>query len=201
MTPSAGVISIVRDRLHVPLFVMIRPRPGNFVYTAPELAAMKHDIAFCRKHRIDGVVLGILDEHRNIDLPRTAELVELARPMEVTFHRAFDLTPDATQALEDVISSGCSRLLTSGQAATAAAGAALLQQLAAAAGNRLRVVPAAGVRSTNLHALASQTGAREFHSSARRPHTASLADTLAFGEEINVDESEVRALRAAADES
>jgi copper homeostasis protein CutC len=114
ITPSAGIIQTARELLQIALFVMIRPRGGDFVYSDTEFAAMKRDIEFCRKLKVDGVVLGLLDSEHNVDRLRTTELVAAARPMESTFHRAFDLTADPAQALEDVIASGCSRILTSG---------------------------------------------------------------------------------------
>ena len=208
ITPSAGVIQCASERLRIPLFVMIRPRAGGFVYSEAALTAMDRDIAVCRELKVDGVVLGLLDVNNCIDKERTQAMVEAARPMEVTFHRAFDLAGDAMQALEDVIASGCSRLLTSGQNSTAEEGAPLIASLTEQAHGRIVIMPGSGVRAANLAQLARQTGATEFHSSARvRKNSAvsesfgrdSTAIRLGFGESVGVDEGEVRALRIAAD--
>jgi copper homeostasis protein len=200
VTPSAGTISTARELLQIPLFVMIRPRPGNFLYSDPELAAMRRDIELCKSLKVDGIVLGILSSHNEIDRARTAELVHAAHPLEVTFHRAFDLTPDPMRALEDVIAAGCSRLLTSGHRATALEGAAEIAQLVRTSRDRITILPGSGIRSANLSTLADLTHATEFHSSARVPiASASKAGSLSFGESHQLDTAEVQSLRLIAD--
>jgi copper homeostasis protein len=204
ITPSAGNIEAAREHLRIPVMVMIRPRGGSFVYSDVEFEAMKSDIAFCRKLKVEGVVLGVLDDQNNIDHGRTAELVAAARPLNVTFHRAFDLTPDPIQALETVIAAGCTRVLTSGHRPTAVEGAADIAKLITAADRRIIIMPGSGVRSTKLADLARITGAHEFHSSARSvaaTPTSAPPNTIAqgFGEAPQIDTSEVERLREAAD--
>lgn len=168
ITPSYGLIRQVRALLHIPVFVLIRPRPGDFVYDDNELAIMRADVEMCRELGCDGVVLGVLTSEGRVDVPRTRALVALAQPLPVTFHRAFDDCVDFAQALEDVIASGCQRLLTSGGQPTAEAGQAQLAALVRQAGPRLRVMPGAGITAANVAALAQATGAAEFHASAKR---------------------------------
>jgi copper homeostasis protein len=169
ITPSYGLVRQVRKLVDIPVFVLIRPRPGNFCYSPAELSIMAEDIAQCRQLGCDGVVLGVLDAAGRVDLARCRELLAVAGPMSITFHRAFDACPDQPQALEDVVSLGCHRLLTSGGQPTAEAGQAQLAQLVAQAAGRLTVMPGAGIRPSNIRALAACTGATEFHASASGP--------------------------------
>ncbi|WP_035852722.1 copper homeostasis protein CutC [Deefgea rivuli] len=168
-TPSYGQLAAARDRLWITLNVIIRPRGGDFLYSDVEFEVMERDVLACKKIGVDGIVIGLLTSDGHIDIPRTKRLVELAAPMPVTFHRAFDVACNAEQALEDIIATGCNRLLSSGQAATALEGAALLKKLQEQAGDRLVVMPGAGVRGHNIAQLVSETGCREFHSSGRAP--------------------------------
>lgn len=173
-TPSYGQIAVARERLWIGLNVIIRPRGGDFLYTDLEYEVMQRDIIACKKLGVDGVVIGILTADGDIDIAHCKALVELATPMHVTFHRAFDVARDPFKALEDVIATGCKRLLSSGQAANATAGAALLKELQQAAGERLVVMPGAGVRSNNIAELVATTGCKEFHTSARLPFASKM---------------------------
>ncbi|QBC43565.1 copper homeostasis protein CutC [Iodobacter fluviatilis] len=173
-TPSYGQIAVARERLWIGLNVIIRPRGGDFLYTDLEYEVMQRDIIACKKLGVDGVVIGILTANGYIDVPRCKALVELASPMQVTFHRAFDVAQNPLKALEDVIATGCNRLLSSGQAATALEGASMLKRLQAAAGDRLVVMPGAGVRSNNIAELVAATGCKEFHTSARLPFASKM---------------------------
>jgi copper homeostasis protein len=164
VTPSAKFLRAVREKLKIPIFVMIRPRGGDFVYSDTEFAAMKSDITSAKKHRMDGVVLGILRENRCVDIHRTRELVDLARPLPTTFHRAFDECRDLLQVLEDVIRTGAERILTSGGAPNALGGTAMLASLMAGAQGRIVILPGAGINASNIAQVANVTGAREFHS-------------------------------------
>ena len=164
VTPSFEVMRTVRQQLHIPIFAIIRPRGGGFVYSGGESAEMKHSIAEAKRARMDGVVLGILTKDRLVDIERTRELVAIARPLPATFHRAFDDCVNLYEALEDVMQTGASRILTSGGAKTALEGAAPLAELVAAAGNRITIVPGAGISASNIARVVKETGAREFHS-------------------------------------
>lgn len=163
LTPSAGLIETTRAAISIPLHVMIRPRGGDFFYDAAEADAMRRDIALAKRLGANGVVFGILDLNANIDLARTRELVELARPLDVSFHRAFDMTADLFRALEDICECGVPRVLTSGGEQTSLQGQAVVAQLIQRAQGRIIVMPGSGIKPDNAHALVEQTGAREIH--------------------------------------
>ena len=165
-TPSYGVLALVRERLRIPLFVLIRPRGGDFLYEEFELEAMRRDVKICRELGCDGIVIGALDAEGGVDAASCRELISEAGSMSVTFHRAFDVVRDQEQALKDVISLGCQRVLTSGGRASALEGADTIAALVRQAGNRLSVVAGAGINADNLAELIERTGAREFHASA-----------------------------------
>ena len=164
LSPSVDLMGAVREAVRLPIFAMIRPRGGDFVYSEAEFIAMRRDIETAQQQHMDGVVLGILEKDRRVDVARTHKLVDLARPLPVTFHRAFDETPDLSEALEDVIRTGSARILTSGGAKTAAEAIVMLAQLVRGAGERIVVVPGAGINPSNIAQIARETGAREFHS-------------------------------------
>jgi copper homeostasis protein len=164
VTPSAELMRAVRERLRVPIFVMIRARGGDFVYSDAEFAAMKAAIGSAKKLGMDGMVLGILRGDRHVDVHRARELVELARPLPTTFHRAFDESAELRQALEDVIRTGAARILTSGGAPNALGGAAMVANLVVSAQGRIVILPGAGINASNIAQVANVTGAREFHS-------------------------------------
>ncbi len=166
-TPSYGMIAAVRENCSLKIYPIIRPRGGDFLYDYAEFDIMKRDIAACKILGCDGVVIGLLTAEGKVDVPRTRELVELAKPMGVTFHRAFDMTDDPCQALEDVIAAGCERILTSGQRNTALEGASLIRELVEKAGNRIRIMAGSGLRAHNAEELAKASGAPEYHSTAR----------------------------------
>jgi copper homeostasis protein len=167
-TPSYGLIQQVLAHLFIPVMVLIRPRAGNFCYDAGEVAIMLADIAQCRALGCAGVVIGALDAAGRVDLPTCRALLEATGPLQITFHRAFDACPDQGQALEDIISLGCRRVLTSGGQASAPAGQAQLAALVRQAAGRISIMPGAGISPATLPGLLTVTGAREFHGSARR---------------------------------
>ncbi|QOD84655.1 copper homeostasis protein CutC [Chromobacterium haemolyticum] len=167
VTPSPGMIALARQRLDIGLHVIVRPRGGDFLYADDEFEVMRRDVLACRELGADGVALGLLTADGDVDVERTRELVRLAGPMTTTFHRAFDMARYPEQALEQVIASGCRRVLTSGQAPDALRGAALIGRLRRQAGERLILMPGGGVRPGTLAELARATGCREFHASAR----------------------------------
>ena len=161
-TPSAGLIAAVREHISIDLYVMIRPRGGDFVYDSNELDVMRRDIDIARSMGANGVVIGVLLPDGTVDVDRTRSLVQHAHPMGVTFHRAFDLTPDPLQALEAIIETGAERVLTSGQQPTAPQGARLLTQLVWQAGNRIEIMAGGGVSADNGPLLAA-TGVHALH--------------------------------------
>jgi copper homeostasis protein len=164
LTPEIDLLRVARQQIQIPVFAMIRPRAGDFVYSPTEVAEMKKSVAAARDAGASGLVLGILKANRTVDIDRTRELIEFAQPLPVTFHRAFDACQDLLQALEDIVRCGASRILTSGGAASAPEGAAKIEALVAAAGERVTIVPGAGINAGNILQLAAATRAREFHS-------------------------------------
>jgi copper homeostasis protein len=166
-TPSYGFIKGARAALQIELFPIIRPRGGDFFYTDAEFEVMKTDVQVCKDLHCDGVVIGILNADGTVDKERCSQLVSIAYPMGVTFHRAFDRVRDAAQALEDIIEIGCERILTSGLVPNALDGAKTLAALIKQADERIIIMPGSGVRSDNIIELAKNTGAVEFHTSAR----------------------------------
>jgi copper homeostasis protein len=167
ITPGAGLIASVRRRIALDLFVMIRPRGGDFCYTEYEYDVMCEEIGHARRLGADGVVLGLLDEAGCVDGQRTRQLVDLAKPMPVTFHRAIDMTPNLFAALEDVIATGASRILTSGGAPNATRGMDQIARMVEASAGRIAIMPGGGVSPETAGPIAEATGATEFHSSVR----------------------------------
>jgi copper homeostasis protein len=164
LTPGPALLRAARQQIQIPIFVTIRPRPGDFVYSAAEFAKMKKSIAEAKDSGASGLVFGILKPNRTVDVDHTRELVELAQPLTVTFHRGFDACPDFSQALDCVVRCGASRILTSGAAASALEGVYNIAMLVAAAGQRVTIVPGAGINMRNVLQIAAATGAMEFHS-------------------------------------
>ena len=166
-TPSAGTIEVARAQEGIGIMVMIRPRGGDFLYSDLEFGVMKQDIEVAKSLGADGVVLGLLNSDGTVDDGRVAELIAVARPMEVTFHRAFDMTRDLHEALESLTELGVDRILTSGGRATAPEGTPLIAELvrrAAKSGLEAPVImPGCGIREHNIRELLTRTGAREVH--------------------------------------
>jgi copper homeostasis protein len=167
VTPGAGLIATVRRSIAAKLFVMIRPRGGDFCYSALEFEVMQEEIRQAKRLGADGIVLGLLDEKGCVDVPRTRELVELANPLPVTFHRAIDMTPNPSLAIEDAISAGVTRVLTSGGAPHVRLGLREIARMVETANGRIAVVAASGITAETITAVAKATGAIEFHASAR----------------------------------
>jgi copper homeostasis protein len=166
ITPPSRLIEQVRKETHLPLFIMIRPRPGNFIYSEEEFEIMKRSIIEAKKMQVDGFVFGILKEDKSVDTIRNAELVKLASPLSSTFHRAFDVVPDPFFAMEQLIESGFRTILSSGQAATAEEGAILLKCLVEDAKNRIVIMPGGSIRSKKIADLKKSTNALFYHTSA-----------------------------------
>ena len=166
-TPSYGMIRNARENISIALNVIIRPRGGDFLYSESEIQEMIYDIKIAKELGADGLVFGCLNPDGSVDMDAMSRLMEAAGDTPVTFHRAFDHTNDPYKALEDIISLGCARILTSGCRPTALEGAELLAQLVERAGNRIIIMPGCGVREGNIAEIARLSGAREFHFSAR----------------------------------
>ena len=163
LTPGIELIRRVRSAVRIPIHVMLRPRPGDFIYSAAEFAEMKTSIKTIAAENLEGIVTGVLLADGRVDVLRTSELVALASPMRVTFHRAFDQAPDFAAALESVILTGAHRLLTSGGAANAQTGAPVLRSLFEQAANRITILPGGGLHPGNIAQVARATGGRELH--------------------------------------
>jgi len=166
-TPCYGTIYQCRERFDVLLYPIIRPRGGDFLYTDDEYEIMLHDVKLCKQLGCDGIVIGLLNKDGAIDKKRTAALIEIAYPMGVTFHRAFDRCRNPLEAMEQLIEIGCERILTSGQQPTVNEGMELITELTKIADHRIIIMPGSGVRLGNIKLLAEKTGCKEFHSSLR----------------------------------
>ncbi|MGA8110904.1 MAG: copper homeostasis protein CutC [Acidobacteriaceae bacterium] len=167
ITPSHGLMAQVRNRIAIELYVLIRPRGGDFCYSDSEMESMEDDIVHARSLGADGITLGVLDDHAHVDVDRTRRLVQRADPLPVTFHRAIDMTPDPSLALPAVIATGAQRVLTSGGAAKVNQGLAAVARMVQAAGSRIRVMAGGGITALTLADVAQATGASEFHASLR----------------------------------
>ena len=168
LTPSAGTIAITRAQVSIGLQVMIRPRGGDFLYSDTEFTSMKHDIELAKQLGSNGVVFGLLTVAGDIDSDRTRVLLDLAKPMNVTFHRAFDMTRDPIAALETLIELGINRVLTSGQEVSALEGAELLHGLLVHADDKIIVMPGGGITEQNIKKVLDTTGAKEIHVTGTR---------------------------------
>lgn len=183
ITPSFGTIQLVKQQVKCPVFVMVRPRAGNFHYSPMEMEVMKKDIEQCKKLGVDGIVFGMLDKNGQINKAELKGLVELAAPLPVTFHRAFDLCHEPFEALEILIECGVKRILTSGQRSSAAEGADFIAELNKKANGRIIIMPGAGINAGNISAIKSKTSCKEFHASAKRITTST--DAFGFGENVS----------------
>lgn len=165
-TPSFGIIESVRQNVNLDVYVMIRPRGGDFHYTNYEFHSMKRDIYQCQRISVDGIVFGILNADGTLDKKRCKELIDKARPLKVTCHRAFDMTRDPFEALEDCIEVGFDRILTSGHRTTASLGADLIGELIKKANGCIAIMPGSGVNENTVAEIVRKTGAKEIHFSA-----------------------------------
>jgi copper homeostasis protein len=200
-TPSYGTLKIVRERILIPVFPIIRARGGDFYYTEDEFSAMQKDVQLCKQLGFEGIVIGLLSKDATVNIEKTKRLVELAYPLEVTFHRAFDRTKDPFQSLEGIIQCGCQRILTSGQVPSAFDGKDLIKKLVEQADDAIIIMPGSGIRSNNIKAIADYTGATELHSSARLNIDSEMEFTSESMEErlqnISVDQNEIKRMKAA----
>jgi copper homeostasis protein len=195
-TPSYGTIIETRERISIDLYPIIRPRAGNYLYDEEEYAMMKRDILICRDLGCDGISVGAQKLNGEIDTEMLKRIVEWAGSMGVTCNRAFDCAPDPFKALEDIISCGCERILTSGLRSAAPDAGKLLGELVKAAGNRIIIMPGAGIKSTNIRQLVRESDAKEYHGSARKiapnPVTFLNKEVSDYGNVYITDGHEVR---------
>ncbi|MBB3186359.1 copper homeostasis protein CutC [Microbacter margulisiae] len=167
LSPSIGSVAYVKEHLSIPVHVMVRPRVGDFVYNKEELQVMEREILFYKQLGINGVVFGVLTEQGNIATEAVRRLIAAARPMSVTFHRAFDQCTDLFRALDDLMDCGVNRILTSGGKPSVPEGADMLEQLIAHAGNALILLPGGGISATNVSSIIQQLNVREIHLSGK----------------------------------
>jgi copper homeostasis protein len=210
-TPSYGTVEVVRQNLSIDVFVMIRPRGGDFHYSNYEFHAMKRDISQYQKLSVDGFVLGILNADGTIDKKRCKELIDKCRPLKVTCHRAFDMARDPFEALEDCIEAGFDRILTSGRQTQAIKGVDLLAELVKRANGRIAIMPGSGVNENTVTEIVRKTGAKEIHFSAvgsresamqyRNPQIAGMGSDEGSEFKVRtVDPDRVRIIRKMAEE-
>jgi copper homeostasis protein len=200
-TPSYGSLKTLIALSQKPIFPIIRPRGGDFLYTDAEFDCIKTDLLMVKELGYPGAVIGMLNADGSIDVARTKALVALAAPMEITFHRAFDRCNDPMQGLEDIIQTGCKRILTSGQMPNVGDAISLVKQLVQKADGRIIILPGSGVRSNNCKEIIEQTGAIEIHSSARKAIPSKMQYNAPTMNEnmvsMGVDELEIKNMLAA----
>ena len=199
-TPSYGTIKLAREKISISLYPIIRPRSGNYFYNEDEYAIIKKDIEICKELGCEGISVGTQTIGAEINIEMLKRIVEWAGPMSVTCNRAFDGTPDPFRALEEIISTGCARILTSGQRSAAPDAGPLLGKLVKQAGDRIIIMPGAGIKSSNIKRLIEESNAKEYHSSARvvTPNPVAYINTEVtdYGKVYVADENEVRAMVA-----
>ncbi|HEY4194413.1 MAG TPA: copper homeostasis protein CutC [Mucilaginibacter sp.] len=199
-TPSYGTMKQVREKIAIDLYPIIRPRSGNYYYDEDEYAIIKKDIEACRELGCNGISVGAQNINGEIDTEWLKRIVEWAGPLGVTCNRAFDGTPDPFKALEDIISCGCERVLTSGQMSAAPDAGEILGKLVLQAGSRIIIMPGAGVKSSNLQKLIEESNATQYHASARvmAPNLLKYINTQVsdYGNVYVSEEAEVRAMIA-----
>jgi len=194
-TPSYGSLQVLAKLATTPVFPIIRPRGGDFLYSKYEYDSIKEDLIMIKELDYPGAVIGFLNNDGSIDIDRTRELVELAGEMEITFHRAFDRCNNAVKGLEAIIQTGCKRILTSGQVPNANDALPILKQLVDQAGDRIIIMPGSGVRANNIEHIIQSTGAKEIHSSARKMYPSKMNFNQSTMQEqmqfTGVDENEI----------
>lgn len=186
-TPAYGVTEVVRKNLSIDLFVMIRPRSGDFCYSRYEIHAMKRDIAQFQRLGVDGFVLGILNRDGRLDVSLCREMIERIRPLKVTCHRAFDLTPDPFEALEQCVEAGFDRILTSGQKQNALEGSETIAKMRERSEGRIRIMAGAGIRPDNVQRIISRTGVDEIHFSASTTRESDITYRASALESLGAD--------------
>lgn len=200
-TPSYGSLKTLIHKTKTPVFPIIRPRGGDFLYSDDEFDSMKSDLLLVKELGYPGAVIGLLNKDGHIDIDRTAALVSIAGNMEITFHRAFDRCIDPLKGLEDIIQTGCKRILTSGQVPHVSNALPLITQLVDNAKGRITIMPGSGVRANNIADIISSTGVMEIHSSARKNYPSKMLFSPASMQEqmmfTGIDEAEIMAMKKA----
>ncbi|MFM9027421.1 MAG: copper homeostasis protein CutC [Bacteroidota bacterium] len=209
ITPSFGFIDAARSITELPVYVMIRPREGDFLYDKAEIGSMVADVLMCRRSGVPGIVFGALTAEGEIDLEVCRRIMDAAGSMQVTFHRAFDLSKDPYASLEALCSLGVHRLLTSGQAPSAPLGSLLIKELVRVAKDRISIMAGAGVRPGNVEKLIKETGVNEIHLSGKQRVAGGMLfrrDHLAMGSDASqeysleiTDKAQIHAIRAVID--
>lgn len=190
-TPSYGEISIARELLNIKLHIIIRPRAGDFLYSSTEIQTMLKDIEMAKETGADGIAVGCLTSEGNIDIPVMKKIMKAADGLSVTFHRAFDVCRNPQKAMEEIIDLGCDRILTSGQQPTAESGIPLLKELHKQAAGRIILLAGCGVNEKNIAYIASETGIKEFHFSAREKVSSEMQyrnPSVSMGGSVHIDE-------------
>lgn len=198
-TPSYGSLKTLIQKTSTPIFPIIRPRGGDFLYSDDEFDSMKSDLLLVKELGYPGAVIGMLKKDGHIDINRTAKLVSIAGNMEITFHRAFDRCIDPLKGLEDIIQTGCKRILTSGQVPNVANALPLIAELVNNANGRITIMPGSGVRANNINQIIASTKVKEIHSSARKNYPSSMLFSPASMQEemmfTGVDQAEIIAMK------
>lgn len=199
-TPSVGTLQLVKDKVSIPVFPIIRPRGGNFCYSQVEFESIKSDVAYCRDLHFEGVVLGMLHEDGSLHQSQLKQIVRLASSMQITFHRAFDRCKKPEATMEQLIDLGVNRILTSGQFPRVMEGVANLKKYTEQANGRIIIMPGSGLSSENVNFIASQTRANEFHTAARKTHyNHQIYSPASMQENLNhttVNKEEVRKIKS-----
>lgn len=205
VTPSLGLVKQIKEKLNIPVFVLIRPRSGNFVYTQAEVEVMKTDIELCKELGVEGIVSGVLTSDFQVDEKRTKELIACTFPLEFTFHRAFDCVEDPFRALKELVDLGVNRILTSGQKSSAVEGLEELVKFQEFVGNECVILPGGGIHPSNKH-LFQQKGFKEIHASASQiveenpqPKVAMLSEK--FYTETKIYRSDLQIIKQLTDEN
>lgn len=194
-TPAYSLIKKACEMLSIPIVPIIRPRGGDFNYSPDEFEMMIEDVKMCKKLGCFGVALGVLNSDNTVDKERMKKLIQTATPMQITFIRAFDLTPDPFKALNDLIKIGCNRILTSGQQLKAEDGTKLLKELIYKAGDSISIMPGSGINPLNLNILMKSTGAFEFHASARTMSSNKQLNEFGFGNSVSCNTKAIKQMR------
>ena len=198
-TPSYGSLKTLIQKTSTPIFPIIRPRGGDFLYSDDEFDSMKSDLLLVKELGYPGAVIGMLKKDGHRDINRTAKLVSIAGNMEITFHRAFDRCIDPLKGLEDIIQTGCKRILTSGQVPNVANALPLIAELVNNANGRITIMPGSGVRANNINQIIARTNVKEIHSSARKNYPSSMLFSPASMQEemmfTGVDQAEIIAMK------